>query len=67
MRKRVVRALKKKKLFVVARGSEDAAAEKLYSSLGFREVVETENKKPDFFSSVFGAKKGAEKLMEKKL
>lgn len=55
-------------LFVVARGSEDAAAEKLYSSLGFAEV-ESEEKKGggNFFSSLFGNKASAEKLMMKKL
>jgi ribosomal protein S18 acetylase RimI-like enzyme len=58
-----------KLLFVVARGSEDAAAEKLYSSLGFAEV-EGEKKKGgggSFLSSLFGSKASAEKLMRKQL
>ena len=56
-------------LFVVARGSEDAAAEELYSSLGFAAEVERGKKKDDnFFSSLLGKKaSGAEKLMSKQL
>ena len=55
-------------LFVVARGSEDAAAEKLYSSLGFTaESREEERGGGNFFSSLFGNKASAEKLMKKEL
>ena len=55
-------------LFVVARGSEDTAAEKLYSSLGFAEAEnQSENKGGNFFSSLFGSKASAEKLMKKEL
>ena len=59
-------------LFVVARGSEDAAAERLYCSLGFAEVVgdgEKKEKAGSFFASLFGAgsRAGSEKLMKKEL
>lgn len=55
-------------LFVVARGSEDAAAEKLYSSLGFVADESREEKGGgNFFSSLFGNKASAEKLMKKEL
>lgn len=55
-------------LFVVARGSEDAAAEKLYSSLGFvADESRQEKGGGNFFSSLFGNKASAEKLMKKEL